>query len=279
MPNDNHQHIPSDLKQVGLVMRYDIYKHLRSKRLLSIIVIEIVVLALILMLPPLLGHAYPKDAAAFVGNFASFVNILVIIGATLFAGDAIVSEYQNRTGYLLFPNPVKRWTLFTGKLFASIIVMTLVMGVYYAVAITAGIGATGSISVLAFYSFLLALLYSLACVGIGFLLSSVFKGATGALVFTFALLFMLLPIVDGVTAVAGVKVEASLTFAGGTINYILTDPYPHDFPQTFPIAAGQNLTVWNYFPNVGIAIVVMLVYAGISLAIAMVAFQRREMLG
>ena len=279
MPNDNHHNIPSDLKQVGLVMRYDIYKHLRSKRLLSIIVIEIVVLALILMLPPLLGHAYPKDAAAFVGNFASFVNILVIIGATLFAGDAIVSEYQNRTGYLLFPNPVKRWTLFTGKLFASIIVMTLVMGVYYAVAITAGIGATGSISVLAFYSFLLALLYSLACVGIGFLLSSVFKGATGALVFTFALLFMLLPIVDGVTAVAGVKVEASLTFAGGTINYILTDPYPHDFPQTFPIAAGQNLTVWNYFPNVGIAIVVMLVYAGISLAIAMVAFQRREMLG
>jgi len=279
MPNDNHQHIPSDLKQIGLVMRYDIYKHLRSKRLLSIIVIEIAVLALILLLPPLLGHAYPKDAAAFVGNFAGFVGILVVIGATLFAGDAIVSEYQNRTGYLLFPNPVKRWALFVGKLFATMIIMTLVMTVYYAVAIGAGIGVTGNVSILAFYSFLLALLYSLACVGIGYLLSSIMKGATGALVFTFAVLFMLLPIVDGVTSVAGVKVDASLTFAGGVVNNILVSPYPHDYSQSFPITPTQNMTIWNYFPDVGISIVVMLVYAGISLAIALVVFQRREMLG
>ena len=99
---------PSDVNQVGVVVKYEVLKYLRSKRLMGLIIIEALVLLLITALPPLLGNDYATNADAFINGYTGYVTILIVIGATLFAGDAIVSEFQGRTGYLLFPKPVKR---------------------------------------------------------------------------------------------------------------------------------------------------------------------------
>ncbi|MDD1743768.1 MAG: ABC transporter permease subunit, partial [Methanomassiliicoccales archaeon] len=209
--------LPSDMRQILLVTRYDIYKHLRSRRLLGLLIVEVLLLVLILALPPLLGSEYNKNPDGFLSSFtnANTINLLIVIGATLFAGDAIVSEYQNRTGYLIFPNPVKKSVLFAGKFLASTIIVGGAVLIWYGVGMISGVAVTGSVTLLAFYSLLLALLYSVACIGVGFFLSALMKGSTGALVFTFMLLFMILPIVDTtVGAVGGVKPDVSLTFAG-----------------------------------------------------------------
>ena len=76
--------LPSDVKQAGIIARYDILKYLYSKRLIGIIAIETLVLVLITLLPPLLGKSYPTDPNQFIGNYANFTSILVVIGATLF---------------------------------------------------------------------------------------------------------------------------------------------------------------------------------------------------
>jgi ABC-2 type transport system permease protein len=270
------------MKQVMLVARYDIYKHLRSKRLLGLLIVEALLLVLILALPPLLGSDYNKNPDGFMSSFtsANTISLLIVIGATLFAGDAIVSEYQNRTGYLIFPNPVKKWVLFAGKFMASIIIVGGAVLIWYGVGMIFGVAITGSVTALAFYSLLLALLYSVACIGVGFFLSTLMKGATGALVLTFMLLFMIFPIVDAtVGSVGGVRPEISLTFAGGTVNYIMQTPYPIDGNQTFPIGAGQNLTMYNLFPNVATSVVVMTGYALVFGALTLVLFKRREMVG
>jgi ABC-2 type transport system permease protein len=274
--------LPSDMKQVMLVARYDIYKHLRSRRLLGLLIVEAVLLVLILALPPLLGSAYNKNPDGFMSSFtsANTINLLVIIGATLFAGDAIVSEYQNRTGYLIFPNPVKKSVLFAGKFLASTIIVGGAILIWYGVGMISGVAVTGSVTVLAFYSLLLALLYAVACIGVGFFLSALMKGATGALVFTFFLLFMILPIVDAtVGSVGGVKPEFSLTFEGGAVSYVMNTPYPVDGNQTFSIGAGQNLTTYLWYPNVTTSVVVMFGYALVFSALTLILFKRREMVG
>lgn len=273
---------PSDLRQVMLVTRYDIYKHLRSRRLLGLLIIEILLMALILALPPLLGHEYNKNPDGYLSSFtsANTINLLIVIGATLFAGDAIVSEYQNRTGYLIFPNPVKKSVLFAGKLLASTIIIGGAILIWYGVGMISGVAITGSVTILAFYSLLLALLYSIACIGVGFFLSALMKGATGALVFTFALLFLILPIVDStVGAVGGVKPEVSLAFAGGTVDYIMKTPYPIDGNQTLSIGNGQNLTLYTWYPNVANSVIVMIGYGVVLGALTLVLFKRREMVG
>jgi ABC-2 type transport system permease protein len=282
MATNTKRILPSDMNQVMLVARYDIYKHLRSKRLFGLLIVEALLLVLILALPPLLGSDYNKNPDGFMSNFtnANTINLLIVIGATLFAGDAIVSEYQNRTGYLIFPNPVKKSVLFAGKFLASTIIVGGAVLIWYGVGMTFGVAITGSVTVLAFYSLLLALLYSIACIGVGFFLSALMKGSTGALVFTFMLLFMILPIVDStVGAIGGVKPEVSLTFAGGAVNYVMQTPYPSDGNQTFSIGNGQNLTMYTWYPNVASSVVVMLGYALVFGALTMVLFKRREMVG
>ncbi|HVO77460.1 MAG TPA: ABC transporter permease [Methanomassiliicoccales archaeon] len=268
-------HAPSDLSQIGVVTRYELHKHIRSRRIVGILVIEALVIVLLLAVPPLTGHPYSNDPAGFISNFTQFTGILVIIGAVLFAGDAIVSEFQSRTGYLILPNPVNRSSFFFGKVLASMIIMAVVISVYYAVAIVSALAATGGTTVLSVYSYLLALLYGAAAIGIGYLISALMKGATAALVLTFAVLLLIFPVLGAVSSVANSKPVWSVYFCSETITDIMQTPYPHDVVMH----VGANLTVPVYAPDVPTSIGVMLVYVVVTLAAALVTFRRKELLG
>ncbi len=218
--------LPSDLEQVKVVAKYDVMKHLRSKRLLGMITIEILVLVLITAIPPLSGSAYPTDANVFINRYANFTALLVVICATLFAGDAIVSEFQGRTGYLLFPNPVKRWVLLAGKFIASVGATFLVLIIYYGATLIIGTAITGSFSTLGVESLLLALLYSVATLAVAYLISSVMKGSTGSLIFTFALFVFIFNIVSEILTISNVDPWFMLNFADAAILDITVSPYP-----------------------------------------------------
>ena len=128
---------------------------------------------------------------------------------------------RRKVAMFMFPNPVKRWVYFTGKLLASLLTMFFVLSVFYVVVSLLTIWHSQSFSDLTYRSFGLSLLYSVAAVGVGYLVSAVMKGATGALVFTFAILFLIFPILDGVLSFAGAKPVFSVTFAAEAISYIM----------------------------------------------------------
>ena len=265
--------VPSDLSQIGIVMKYDFVKYLRNKRLLGMLLIVTLVLLLITALPPLLGNSYPDDANEFVNTYTSFVGVLIIIGATVFAGDAIVSEFQNRTGYLLFPKPVRRWTLLAGKFLASMGALFIVLFLYYGVALLLGLAITGSFSVLGVESLLLAMLYAIAALSVGFLISSVMKGTTGAQILTFALFLFIFSSITQALTLGDVEPWFVVSYSSGTISYITQDPYP-----TTGTATGEGpLAMPSSVPDIGVAIAVMVVYTLASLVLAHYFFSRREM--
>jgi ABC-2 type transport system permease protein len=268
--------LPSDLAQSGIVARYELLKHLRSRRLLGILILEFAIIALILVIPPLQGQDYPSDSAKFAGMFVQRVWILIIIGSTLFAGDSLVSEFQQRTGYLLFPNPVKKRVLFVGKFAASAGVMFSALAVFYSIVTIIVVAIDGSISSLMAASFGLALLFAVAALAIGYLISSFMKGSTGALILTFALLLMILPIVDTVATLSKAKPDFSLTFSSGVIGYIMETPYPTDFVQNIDFG-GRTFEFLNYYPDVSLSIIVALAYSALAITLAIWLFDRREM--
>jgi len=268
--------LPSDIRQIAVVFKYDVLKYLRSRRLLGIVAIEALVLLLITALPPLLGNSYPSNSDDFMTRYASFTNLLIVIGATLFAGDAIVSEFQGRTGYLLFPKPVKRSVLLAGKFIASAAAMFLVVLVYYGVALLLDVGITGGFSTLGTESLLLALLYSVAALSIGYLVSAVMKGSTGSLILTFALFLFIFNILDTVLSAGGVKPWFMVSFASGTISDITVSPYPVDVIRSGVGIRGALMSN-TYVPDVGISIAVMVVYAVIAMVLCYWFFNRREM--
>ena len=101
------------------------------------------------------------------------------------------------------------------------------------------------------------------------------KGATAALVLTFAVLLLIFPVVSQVSALAGAPPAWSLSFCGETITDIMQTPYPVDSEQH----VAKNFTLNVYVPNVPTSIVVMLLYLVVTMAMALFIFRRKELLG
>lgn len=359
--------VPTDIRQIPIVWRYELLKYLRSKRLLASLIAVAMILALLYLLPPALGYPYsgtatnstviveipenltgaaglgPIDFGSFAvlakskidldtfrlyldrapypsanganwsihkitytgesvyalifpddlsgrdmtadyewytapDNFAwiflNFAPYLIIICATLFGADALVGEFYNRTGYLVFPNPVKRTTLYFGKFAASMTASLLIIGLYYiGIAALSPISA-GSIDDDLATSFAFAAEYLIAVMAIAYLVSALFKGTTGATVFTFLLFLLILPIVDGVGILTGIKLEGSLTFAGSVMSYILTDPYPVDWEYS-----QMGLSYNMFYPAPSTAAIVMATYAIVSVLLGVILFKRKQLAG
>ncbi|MBU0623319.1 MAG: ABC transporter permease, partial [Candidatus Thermoplasmatota archaeon] len=257
-----HRHIPSDAAQVPIVWRYELLKYLRSKRLIASIAIAALVVCLIYAIPILTGDGYGNTTAEqFSVTFVQFASILVVICATFFGADSIVGEFQSRTGYLVFPTPMKREILFLGKFMASMTSGIVVMTLFYLGVGGLSFATVGGVDAdfLASYGF--ALEYLLAAMAIAYFISSIMKGSTGATVLTFFLFIMILPIIDMTSMVSGVKVQGSLTFAGGAVVDILMDPYPVDTTQEY--VPGRSF--YNFYPDPAMAALVMIIYAVIAL--------------
>jgi ABC-type transport system involved in multi-copper enzyme maturation permease subunit len=171
---------------------------------------------------------------------------------------------------------VKRWVLLVGKFIASMGAMFLVLFIYYGVALGLGLAITGSFSTLGGESLLLAMLYAVAALAVGYLVSSIMKGATGSLILTFALFLFIFSIVTQVLSVANADPWYILTFAGGTIGYITQVPYPVSSSRTIS-NGGQTITLNTFIPDVGVSIAVMVGYIIVALVLSYFFFKRREM--
>ena len=364
----HEQKVPGDLAQIPIIWKYELLRYLRSKRLIASIAIAFLVIGLIYVLPPALGHPYsgsrtdsrltveglgsvglpsgslpfgsvgllndtgvnadtivvsvngtvvPKGTSWFIaathgtptvnlpgsavvlfftddltgsnvtasydwttsaqdfeGTFLGFASILIIICATFFGADAIVGEYQNRTGYLMFPNPMRRETLFFGKYAASMTAGIFVVALFYGSIIILSAITIGAVDDRLAASFAFATEYLVAAMAIAYLISSVLKGTTGATVLTFFLFVMILPIVDSVSMFSGVKMSGSVTFAAGVIQYVTQSPYPVD-----SIQGVGAITIHAFYPDPAIAAITMLAYAVIAIVLSLLLFKRKQLAG
>jgi ABC-2 type transport system permease protein len=267
--------LPSDIQQVITVTRFEILRYLRGWRLPGLIILTLLVAVLIGAVPIALKSNISKEPLAYASQYTSFVSILVVLSVTFFGADSLVGEFQNRTAYSIFPNPVKRDVIFAGKFMASVLCAFVVIGFYYAIIAGATMGSTGGVPSQLGQSFLLCLLYAVAGMALAFLISSFMRGTTGANIFVFFLFFMIFNIVDSVLSLGGVKPWGSLTFAGGTIDNIMTSPYPVDTVSSLPGGRG-GMSFHQYYSPVAEGAVAMLGYFIACIILSMLIFRKRD---
>ncbi len=276
---------PRDVNQVGTVVKYELLKYLRSRRLFILLILIVVINALFLVIPPATGSEYPKDPKAFTENMLSFVSLLIIISATFFGADAIVSEFEQKTGFFLFPNPIKRHIVITGKFLGSALVSVGGLALYYAIIALSVRIIDGSFAENIGLSFLYACLYLFAVVGLAYLFSAIMKSTVTSLVLTFFMLFLILPIVDAVGALAKFKPWFSITFAAGIVTNILKQPYPKDVVQTIPTVVANasqattptSITIAQYYPDINTSIAVMVAYLVGAFILSLIIARMRQM--
>jgi len=100
--------ISTYLKQSYVVMKNEIVKFTRGKKMLLFTALIFLVLILLTAVPYLLGDGLTDNATELAASYSSFVALIVLLFATLFASTSLVSEFEERTALILFTRPVKK---------------------------------------------------------------------------------------------------------------------------------------------------------------------------
>jgi len=275
---------PNIIRQIAIVARYELLKYLRGRRLLAIVLLTVIVSAIFLVVPPAIGSQYSKDPTEFVTNTLQFLSVLSILSATFFGADAIVSEFESKTGYFLFPNPIRKTTIFLGKFVASALVSVGAIALYYLIAVASVRVIDGSIPANTGLSFAYSLVYLFAILAVAYLFSAVMRSSVYSLILTFFTFFLILPIVSSVGELAKFKPWFSITFSSGIATDILKNPYPTD--TMIATTAGRGAGVpepgalisgAQYYPAVTVSLIVMAAYFIVAFLLAIVLTRRREL--
>jgi ABC-2 type transport system permease protein len=250
----------SNLEQLQIVISYEFLKHFRRKRLYIVLGIALLVEALVLILIPILmEQGYPKDAITMAALLTAGPS-LAVIGAVFFAGDAIAGEYESKTGFLLFVNPVKRLILWTGKYLAGFIATAILVVFSYIIITIALLAIYQQVPVELLKSFGLCLLYAAAVLSVTFLFSAISKGSMGATVMTLLFIFVICGILQSILMATGNPNWFILSTGGDSITAVLTDM--HKMIESLGIDVSQfGSMMENYKPmDITMTMVGMAIY-------------------
>lgn len=270
-----------DFEKLGIVIQYEFLKHIRRKRLYVILGIALLVEALVLILIPVLnpldkGH-YPSSVMVMAGILTIGAS-LAALGSVFFAGDAIAGEYEGKTGFLLFINPIKRHLLWIGKYLASFIAVALLIAfTYVLMAVSLLIIYHQAPAVEIIESFGLCLFYAAAVLSLTFMFSAISKGSMGATVMTLVFVWVISGILESVLAYTSNPYWFVISAGGDSIAL----PYgtAKDMMAGLGFQGGQGMQQFmNYEPlTINMAVWGMLIYLVVCFGASLVISRRRQL--
>lgn len=200
-------------KKLKIVTQYELLKQFRRRRFIGALII--VIFAQILMIGFYHGLNIPEalsnpsigiiiqDTPELFAMFITSMSAIAILAAVFFSGDAIASEFEHGTGYMLFPNPVRRTTLVIGKYLACFIATAVILGLAYLISAGALVGFYGEVPFGILGSLAIALMMACCVISIAFAFSSALKGGMGATIATLLIFMVISPIISSSLAYAG----------------------------------------------------------------------------
>lgn len=259
----------SDVKQIFTIARFESefenWKSLVGN--LSLIGVAAAFVSVILILSP----SRPPTAEVFAGHFLFPVLLFIPLAAILFAGSNVSSEFENKTGYIIFSNPVKRSVMVTGKYIASLTYVFWAIIIFYVGCIISTFYLYGAIPAGIASSFVFALLYGCAVLGFIFLFSLITGAGMVAAIFSFLVIFLTMPLLESFLIGMGHEPWFLLTYASGSINAL----GGLSMPGTTTIF---GMASYSGVPNPIVSALVMVIYFLFTLGLSIRVFDRKDML-
>jgi ABC-2 type transport system permease protein len=267
----------NQLDKLNIVVKYEFLKHIRRKRLYVVLGIVLFVELLVLILIPVLQDGYPKDVMTMAALLTAGSS-LAAIGAVFFAGDAIAGEYESKTGFLLFTNPIKRIVLWTGKYLAGFLAVAVLVVFTYVIITIILLAIYREVPIEILKSFGLCLLYSAAVLSVTFLFSAISKGSMGATVMTLLFIFVVCSILESVLMATGNSYWYVLSAGGDTITTVLVDDLTKLMSSFGMDSSRFGNMMENYKPlSIGLASVGMVIYLVVGFVGSIWISRRRQL--
>jgi ABC-2 type transport system permease protein len=269
------------LTHIGIMTKYNFLNYLRARRFYVMLTIVLFIagaltIAIAWRRPQaLLGG----DALGFYGaGWGTFAGIIVLLSAAFFGGDAISGEYQNRTGYFLIPNPIRRSAVYAGKWFAALIASTMILLVYVVILMANGLYYFPSSLPWGFLqSVLYAWIYLVAALSLAFAFSSLFKSSAISVLMLVIMLLFVFDVVDILSStILGIEPWFSITYGAGIISSVLQETYPKHI-QTITEGTGKHaFTLTTYTASVPEGLAILLGYFVVMAIFGLWLFERKE---
>jgi ABC-2 type transport system permease protein len=258
------ENIKNDVFDTYLSVKFELVKHLKHRRLL-------IVAALAVLVPLIFYVKVPDTAAVFAANVLFFADLLIVISAAMFAGDAVCGEFEKKTSLLLFPTPQRRLSIFAGKYIAALTATFFVVLLYYLTMTLqiAQLYGWGGIPTELAKSWLTALIYSASAVSVVFFFSSLLKRSMSSTIVGFLFLMIILPVVAMILMRVNQEPWFIVTYSANLIPDVL------GVSSSLVPGGEQHSALSNFKPNFGVGIGVMVAYAIVAFVSGVVLANRK----
>lgn len=274
-------HVPDSIQQVPKLTRYQFREYLRSRRFIVLAAIVVVIGAI---LSSLLAYYRPAglvgSGTAFYGSlWGGAVDLIIVLAAVFFGGDAIAGEFQNKTGYFLMGLPLRRATVYVGKFLAAFLASLSILLLFLAILLANGLYYFGGN---AFpwqlgLSLVLAIVYLGAVLGATFLFSSLFKTSAYGFVLTAILfLFGFTLIGDVIVGLWNIEPWMVISYAESTIGNVFGSSVNWGLSGTSTTVKAFGTTTTTWTAGIAEGVVIMLGYLVLTAAAGLWLFEREE---
>ena len=267
------------LAQVGIIAKYNFLNYFRARRFYVMLAIVVIISGLFTFLvayyqPP--GLVGSGDALNFYrGGWGSFAAFVVVLSTAFFGGDAISGEFQNRTGYFLVPNPIRRSAIYIGKWIAALAASTIILGIFALIMMANGLYYyPGTLPSEFLQSLAYAWFYLVAALSLMFAFSSLFKSTSISILMGVILLLFVFNFVDLIiSTVAGIEPVYSIVYGAGIISNVLTVPFP---AHVTTIPAGPRFDISTYNATIPEGLAILAIYFVVMALVGLFLFERKE---
>ena len=251
---------------------------------LGVAILVAILVGYLLQLIP--GYLLSDTQAGFFSSGLRFISFITLFAACLFFSGIICSEFDKRTGFIVFPK-INKYKLILGKYLGNLILVVFIITVYYFILGILGLYYYGGpITIRLFYSYGFAVLYVIALSSFVTLFSSFMKSETVTIIISLIILLIGLNIADQIITLVfrdAFEPLYSLSYLGNIITSILDFPFPDprysefSFSGMGPFGGGSFVIGTWITPSIEMAIILLLVYIIASFVLAALLFKRRQL--
>jgi ABC-2 type transport system permease protein len=280
----------NDESGIGFIPVFDtvIFEMKKQKKkfyfFLGVAILVAVLVGYLLQLIP--GNLLSDTQAGFYSSGLGFISFITLFAACLFFSGIICSEFNKRTGFIVFPK-INKYKLIIGKYIGNLILVVFIITIYYFVLGILGIYYYGGpINIRFFYSYGFAVLYVIALSSFVTLFSSFMKSETVTIIISLIILLIGLNIADQIITLVfrdAFEPLYSLSYLGNIITSILELPFPDPRYSEFSFSGmgpfgGGSFVIGNWLtPSIEMAIILLNVYIVACFVLAALLFKRRQL--
>ncbi|WP_400204423.1 ABC transporter permease [Candidatus Methanomassiliicoccus intestinalis] len=260
-----------DLRQTYVIIKHELSKILKGKIALASFSILLVLIIFMFILNYAVVVDYSFDIKTYLDTASMFFTPAIVIITTLVASGMFSSEYETHTGLLMFTKPIRRGSIFAGKVLASLSFTILIVIVYYGMLSLVTLAYTGELSSLILSVMGIMITYAVGVTGITLLLSSIFKKTSISAAASLVLLLAIGQIISFNYQSMNADLWFSMAYSSKSINTLLYDVSGYAI-DGFPTAEFAGAAYADPITSV----LVMLTWGAFSILYSYAFFSKRE---